>query len=83
MLIGIITTPELASQAKLLYKQLKNRYSDIQKNNKFILGVDKSRMKLMELNSIDNNPEQVQRELESEREEFAFNIKNRRKHIEL
>ena len=83
VLIGVITTPELASQNKILYKQLKNRYSDIQKNNKFILGVDKSRMKLYELNSIDNNPVQAQRELDLEREEFALNIKNRRKHIEL
>ena len=83
MLIGIITTPELSAQSKILFKQLKNRYSDIQKNNKFILGVSKEKMKLYEMNGIDNNPSQAQRELESERENFALNIKNRRKHIEL
>ena len=83
LIIGIITTPEFDSRNVICYTQLKNRYADKNYCNKWFLGVDKSRMKLFEMNGIDNNPSQAQRELESERENFALNIKNRRKHIEL
>lgn len=74
LVIGIITTPEFEAQNKILYKQLKNRYSDKNINNKFFLGVDKSRMKLISLAK--NATEQT------EEENNSF-LKIKRKKIDL
>jgi len=45
-MFAIITNEQLANLNQLLVKQLKNRYSDPNINRKFIVGVDRSKMKL-------------------------------------
>ncbi len=45
-MFAIITNDQLANLNQLLVKQLKNRYSDPNANRKFIVGVDRSKMKL-------------------------------------
>ena len=44
--IGIIRTPELDEQQQALVKQLASRYGDPSYYHKFIVGVDKARMKM-------------------------------------
>jgi hypothetical protein len=45
-MFAIISNEQLANLNQLLVKQLKNRYSDPNMNRKFIVGVDRSKMKL-------------------------------------
>lgn len=49
MVISLIRTPELDAQNQVLIKQLKNRYSDITKYTRFVLGVDRPRMKFFDV----------------------------------
>jgi len=46
LMLALITTEELAEMNQILCKQLKNRYNDISRNRRFVLGVDKSKMRL-------------------------------------
>lgn len=46
---AIINTDELKELKQILFKQLKNRYSCLADNEKFLVGVDYSKMKLFEL----------------------------------
>lgn len=46
LLLGIISTEELSALGQYMFKQLKNRYGDKNKNKRFIVGVDYDRMKL-------------------------------------
>ena len=46
---AIISTEELEDLAQLLVKQLKNRYSDPNFNRRFVVGVDRSKMKLYDV----------------------------------
>ncbi len=46
MMLALIVTPELEEDGQILVKQLKNRYTDPGKLRRFIIGVDKSRMRL-------------------------------------
>jgi len=45
-MIALITTEELADLNQILVKQLKNRYSNPDTNKRFVIGVDKAKMKL-------------------------------------
>lgn len=45
-MFAIISNDQMASLNQILVKQLKNRYSDPNVNRKFIIGVDRSKMKL-------------------------------------
>lgn len=51
MMFALISTDELESLKQILVKQIKNRYSDPSKNKRFVVGVDKSRMKLYDAES--------------------------------
>lgn len=48
-MLAIIETDELRDAGQLLLKQLKNRYADPNKFRRFLIGVDKERMKLFDL----------------------------------
>lgn len=48
-MIGLIRTEELDALGQILAKQLKSRYGDKNKNNKFVLGVDPSKMQLYDV----------------------------------
>jgi len=48
-MIAMIGTEELDEQNQVLIKQLKNRYNDAVSNRKFVLGIDRSKMKLYDV----------------------------------
>jgi replicative DNA helicase len=48
-MFALITTEELAQQGQILVKQLKNRYSDPDRFKRFVIGVDKSKMRLYDV----------------------------------
>jgi len=45
-MFALMSNEELESLGQIMVKQLKNRYSDLNKNKRFVIGVDKSKMKL-------------------------------------
>ena len=48
-MVALITTEELEDLEQMLVKQLKNRYNDPIKYKRFVIGVDRSRMKLYDV----------------------------------
>lgn len=64
-MFAIITNDQMALLNQMLVKQLKNRYSDPNVNRKFIVGVDRSKMKLYNVEQsaqhdiIDDTPKQT------------------------
>ena len=48
-MFALISTEELQDMNQLLVKQLKNRYSDPMKNRRFIVGIDRAKMKLYDV----------------------------------
>jgi len=49
LMFALISTEELEKLGQLMVKQLKNRYNDIIKNKRFVIGVDRSKMKLFDV----------------------------------
>lgn len=45
-MFALITTEELEERGQILVKQLKNRYNDVFTNKKFVLGINRGKMKL-------------------------------------
>jgi replicative DNA helicase len=52
-MFALIATEELDENNQVLIKQLKNRYNDLATNRKFVLGIDRSKMKLYEVDDED------------------------------
>jgi replicative DNA helicase len=48
-MFALISTEDLEKMNQLMVKQLKNRYNDPSKHKRFLIGVDRSKMKLYEL----------------------------------
>ena len=48
-MFALITNENLETDGQILIKQLKNRYSDITSNKKFLVGVDRAKMRLIDL----------------------------------
>lgn len=46
LMLALIATEQLDELNQIMIKQLKNRYSDPTRNRRFVIGVDRSRMKL-------------------------------------
>ena len=63
LMFALITSDELEELGQLMVKQLKNRYSDPTSNKRFVIGVDRSKMKLYDVEQsaqdgiIDSNQE--------------------------
>jgi len=49
LMFGLITNEELEKLGQIMVKQLKNRYNEISTNRRFVIGVDRSKMKLFDL----------------------------------
>ena len=49
LMIALISTEELEKIGQLMVKQLKNRYNDPTKNKRFVVGVDRAKMKLFDV----------------------------------
>ena len=48
-MIALITTEELEELNQIMAKQLKNRNNDVSSNKKFILGINRGKMKLYDV----------------------------------
>ena len=48
-MFALISTEELEEAGQIMIKQLKNRYNDTYQNRKFIVGVNRSKMKLFDV----------------------------------
>ena len=55
LMFALISTEELEQQGHMMVKQLKNRYSDPTRNKRFMIGVDRAKMRLYDL---DDNAQQ-------------------------
>ena len=49
LMFALISTEELDDLGQILVKQLKNRYNDLTKYKRFVIGIDRSRMKLYDV----------------------------------
>jgi len=49
LMIALVSNEELAAQGQILVKQLKNRYNDPNVHKRFVIGVDRSRMRLYDV----------------------------------
>ena len=47
-MFALISTEELEQQGSILVKQLKNRYNDISINKRFLVGIDRAKMRLFD-----------------------------------
>jgi len=52
LMFALIQTDELLELNQMMVKQLKNRYADPTSNKKFIIGVDRSKMKLYDVSQV-------------------------------
>lgn len=48
-MLALVTSEELESLGQIMAKQLKNRYTDLGKCKRFVIGVDKIKMKLYDV----------------------------------
>jgi len=48
-MFALISTEDLEAMNQLLVKQLKNRYNDPTVNKKFVIGIDRAKMRLYDL----------------------------------
>jgi hypothetical protein len=56
LMLALISTEELEELGQIMVKQLKNRYNDPSYYKRFVIGVDKSKMKLYDVEvSAQNN----------------------------
>lgn len=56
LMFALISTEEMENLGQLMVKQLKNRYNDISKYKRFVIGVDRNKMKLFDVEeSAQNN----------------------------
>jgi len=61
LMFAIVSSEELEQQGQIAVKQLKNRYNDPTAHKRFVLGIDRSRMKLFDIsfdeqNLVDDTP---------------------------
>ena len=55
LMFALVSNEELESQGQIMIKQLKNRYNDPNKNKRFIVGIDRSKMRLFDADNTDQN----------------------------
>ena len=48
-MFALVTSEELDNLDQVMVKQLKNRYNDLTVNKRFVIGIDRSKMKLYDL----------------------------------
>jgi replicative DNA helicase len=49
LILALISTEELEDSSQIMIKQLKNRYNDLAKHRRFVVGIDRAKMKLYDL----------------------------------
>ena len=64
IMFALIKSEELEAMGQIMVKQLKNRYNDTSYHNKFVLGIDRTKMRLFDVQQseqpqlIDTNPKE-------------------------
>src|SRR6056300_1675004 len=53
LMFALISTEELEQQGQMMVKQLKNRYNDPTQHKRFVIGVDRSKMRLFDVDEND------------------------------
>jgi hypothetical protein len=51
-MFAIISTEQMEEVGQILVKQLKNRYNDPTVNRKFVIGIDRSKMRLFDVSQV-------------------------------
>ena len=78
LMFALISTEELEQQNQIMVKQLKNRYYDPTLNKRFVVGIDRSKMRLYDVeqsaqqNIMDSGQEVVTEERKTKFGEFKF-----------
>ena len=54
LMFALISNDELNAQGQIMVKQLKNRYNDIGQNQRFVVGIDRSKMRLFDVDQNDS-----------------------------
>ena len=55
LMFALVYNEELEAQNQIMIKQLKNRYNDPSSNKRFVVGIDRSRMKLFDVSESQQN----------------------------
>ena len=55
LMFALVSNEELESQGQIMIKQLKNRYNDPAMHKRFVVGIDRSRMKLFDVSDSQQN----------------------------
>ena len=63
MMIALISTEQLEGMNQVMVKQLKNRYNDLNENKRFVVGIDRSKMRLYD---VEDSAQSLSSETESE-----------------
>ena len=72
-MFALVNTEELEGLGQIMVKQLKNRYAEITTNKRFVIGIDRSRMKLFDLDaSAQRDLLQLSSTIKEPEEETAF-----------
>jgi hypothetical protein len=81
LFLALIQTEELVELNQIMVKQLKNRYGDININKRFVVGVDKAKMKLYDVeqdaqvgltdSGTDAEPSEFSSKMEEKRAKFS------------
>jgi len=53
LMFALVSNEELQAQNQIMVKQLKNRYNDPNRDKRFLIGVDRSKMRLFDINGDD------------------------------
>ena len=78
LMFALISTEELEEVNQLMVKQLKNRYNDPTINKRFVVGIDRAKMKLYDVEqSAQNDIIDSGQELEYNKEEETKKIKSK------
>ena len=80
-MFAIISTEELEEMNQILVKQLKNRYNDPNRNKRFVVGIDRSKMRLYDVE--DTAQEDLIDESQNTNVNFTRNIKSKFGSIEI
>ena len=68
LMFALISTEELEEQNQIKVKQLKNRYNDPVRNRNFLIGIDRAKMKLYDVE------EEAQKELHTDSKEITGKV---------
>jgi hypothetical protein len=77
LMFALISTEELEGLGQIMVKQLKNRYNDLSVNKRFIVGVDRAKMRLYDCDQseggslIDAGDEEITTSINDKKSKFA------------